>query len=181
MLNGTLFKKRRFYRYSHSIDAFDPSQLMSSGAAQYYTPNARPVLQGWLDTISRFPNVMDDESLDYTYNFVISRNLIRASWWGKDYCRYPWWIHTRPVIDHPQLPIAIEPSRKFKSVTGRDRYKVESVQSRSPPVTRNYLIDTKRKRFLRLDYGGVAVMGRFAQELWIDGDSKPSTRLFTRP
>ena len=66
-------ENNRFYRFSHAIDVIDPTQLIVSGAVQYYTPDARPLLQAWLDTIDRFPNVDDDELLDYAYNFIIDK------------------------------------------------------------------------------------------------------------
>src|SRR5262249_41169036 len=145
VLNG-IPVTNRFYQFSHSIDMLDPTQLLVSGAAQYYTPDARPILQGWLDTISRFPQVADDESLDYTYNFAIPKNLVRASWWTEDYCRYPWWIHVRPIIDHPQFPEG-NTRPNFRLVAGRERWNALGIQLGRPqgPFPRDCLIDTKEK------------------------------------
>ena len=163
--------KNKFYRFSHAIDLFDPTQLMLSGAVQYYTPDAWPLLQGWLSATDEFPGVADDQLLDYAYNFVSEKNRIRASWWDKDYCRYPWWIHVRPVIDHPQFPANDNPVRNFKQVTGRERLRFESVKH-LPSQTlfpRDCLIDTTAKCLVRLDSRGRAlVVGRFATDLWIE-------------
>jgi hypothetical protein len=161
----------RFYRFSHAIDMFDPTQLMSSGAAQYYTPAAWPLLQGWLSAIDKFPSVMDDQLLDYTYNFVIEKNVIRASWWDKGYCRYPWWIYVKPVIDHPQFPAGTHPTRSFQSATNRSRFKVESVKRRMSlgAFPRDCLIDTSAKCLLRLDpIGRLHIVSRFTSDLWVE-------------
>ena len=161
----------QLYRFSHAFDWFDPTQLVVSGAVQYYAPDAQPLLQAWLDTIERFPNVADDHLLDYAYNFVVDKNLIRTSWLDKGYCRYPWWIQVRPVIEHPEFPATEDPSRRFRSVTGYDRVKLENIKHRMSqgPFPRDCLIDTTAKRLLRLDASGRAiVVARFATELWID-------------
>jgi hypothetical protein len=166
--------KNKLYRFSHAIDLFDPTQLFSSGAVLYYTPDAWPLLQGWLSAIDKFPNVDDDPLLDYTYNFVIEKNLIRASWWDKDYCRYSWWIHVRPVIDHPQFPATDNPMTNFKSVAGYERFKPDSIKHRQSeaPFPRDCLIDTTAK-CLRRSYSRdrAIVVGRFTTDLWIEPDS----------
>jgi len=161
----------RFYRFSHAIDMFDPTQLISSGAVEYYTPDAWPLLQGWLSATDKFPGVVDDQLLDYTYNFMIEKNLIRASWWDKDYCRYPWWIHVQPVIDHPQFPAPAHPTRSFELVIGHNRFKVESVKRRRSlsAFPRDCLIDTSAKCLLRLDPPGrVHMVSRFTTDLWVE-------------
>jgi hypothetical protein len=78
----------RFYRFSHSIDRFDPQQLVASGAVQFYTKNALPLLRAWRATIGKHPNVDDDKSLNFTFNLALGRNSVRAEWLGKNYCRY---------------------------------------------------------------------------------------------
>jgi hypothetical protein len=81
-------------------------------------------------------------------------------------------IHVRPVIDHPEFPAAADnPMRSFQSVTGRRRFKLESVKRRLSlgPFPRDCLIDTSTKCLLRLDPGGrVHVVGRFTIDLWIE-------------
>jgi hypothetical protein len=169
VFNGTP-TNNRFYRFSHSIDQFDSTQLIVSGAVQYYTPDARPLLQAWLEAIERFPSVADDELLDYTYNYVIEKSSIRASWWNKDYCRYPWWIYVRPVIDHPQFPARGTLNRDFRSATGHERFKAESVKlyPSEAPFPRDCLVDTEEKCLWRVDnHGGAALVAHFTTELWI--------------
>jgi hypothetical protein len=163
--------KNKLYQFSHAIDLFDPTQLISSGAVLYYTPDAWPLLQGWLSATDKFPSVVDDQLLDYTYNFVIEKNLIRALWLDKDYCRYPWWIYVRPVIDHPQFPAADNPMRHFKSVAGYERLRPDSIKRRQSqaPFPRDCLIDTTAKCLRRCYSRDVSiVVGRFASDLWIE-------------
>lgn len=159
----------RFYEFSLSIDICDPTQLIVSGAAQYYSPRARPLLQGWLSAIAQFPNVADDELLDYAYNFIVQKAQIRAFWLAMEYCRYPWWIHVKPIIDHPQSPAELDPSRHFKSVAGHERFKSGGLKRRSSqgPFPRDCLIDTQEKCLLRLGADGAEVIGRISTDLWI--------------
>ena len=165
--------KDRYYRFSHSVDLYDSTQLLASGATQYYSPDAEPLLRGWLDAISRFPQAADDEVLDYTFNLVVQKERIRTHWWTKDYCRYAWWINVQPIIDHPQNPGRASPV-PFRSLAGRERFKPDTIQRRTPQgaFPRDCLIDTRKKRLLRLDpLRGVIEIGRFTDELWI-GESR---------
>jgi hypothetical protein len=160
----------RIYRFSHAIDLFDPTQLLTSGAALYFTPGAQPLLQSWFDAIARFPGVIDDQLLDYAYNYAIDKRSIRASWWDKDYCRYAWWIHVRPVIDHPQFPATREVKVHFKQAAGHERFRPETITVRASeaPFPRDCLIDTSEKCLVRIHQGAATVVGRFVNDLWID-------------
>jgi hypothetical protein len=137
----------QFYRFSHSVDSFDPSQLVVSGPVQFYSGKALPLLRAWLDTIRRFPNVTDDESLDYAFNFMIERDQMHTRWLGKEYCRYPWWPHIRPVIDHPEFPATADPRRTFNAATGHERFDTSRVEIRPSraPFPRDRLIDMQDK------------------------------------
>lgn len=167
-LNGVSFENR-FYRFSHSVDLYDPTQLLASGGSQFYTRNAAPLLRGWLDAISRFPQARDDELLDYTYNYSVGADAIRSLWWTKDYCRIAYWITVKPVIDHPQIPGGSTPLL-FSAVSGIQPFRVENVGSRvSPgPFPRDCLIDAQERCLLRIDNRGQAsLVGRFDKELWL--------------
>jgi hypothetical protein len=169
--NGVSFSNR-FYGFSHSVDDLDPAQLIVSGAVQYYASGADPLLRHWLETINRFPRVMDDQVLDYTYNFVLRKRTLRTSWLPKGYCRYPWWIHVQPVLDHPEFPTIPDPTRTFKFASGIERFNLESTRvcRSAGPFPRDCLIDTYEKCLIRTDRGGAPVaVHRFATELWING------------
>ena len=170
-INGTQCKNR-FYRFSHSIDLYDPTQLMVSGCSQYYSLDAEHLLRKWLEGIDAFPDVADDELLDFAYNFSINKNSIKTFWWTKEYSRYAWWITVRPIIDHPQFPV-IARTRDFFSVTGKQRFTPQYTQTLCPrgPFRRDCLIDTKEKKLVRFSQQtGPIVIGRFDSELWIVND-----------
>lgn len=182
LINGISFK-RRFYRFSHSVDLFDPSQLIVSGVSQFYSPNATVLLHRWLDAIACWPQVADDELLDFAYNFWDERSAIRAHWWGKSYSRYPWWIHVRPIIDHPDMPSPQGPARTFKSAAGRERFKSDGIlalpsQSLFP---RDCIIDTKERLLLKIKgQGEIEVVGRFTDELWVETIDEPELNIVGR-
>ena len=164
---------RRIYCFSHSIDGYDPAQLIASGAVQYYAPPAQSLLQRWFETIARYPMAADDEALDHAYNFLADRTGLRAAWLPKEYCRYAWWIHIRPTIDHPDFPAPVTAKRDFQTIAGRARLNHESL--RWPPprsvFPRDCLIDVDRKSLFRLDgQGKPQAIGRFPAPLWIGGE-----------
>jgi len=169
-LDGTHFTDR-FYTYSHAVDSFDATQLMSSGPVQYYSVGSLSLLLAWLNVVNLLPTVPDDQSLDYAHNFVVDRTRLRTNWLGKEYCRYPWWPHVEPVIRHVGFPAPYNPARNFTNTTGKpriDEAKTRTLPARGP-FPRDCLIDTKDRVLFRLDAKGViAPFSRFAMPLWLD-------------
>ena len=163
--------KNRFYKFSYGLDLFDPNQLLCSGAVQFYgnSEGARHLLVSWLGAIDRYPDVADDELLDYAFNFLVSAGRVDAAWLGKEHCRYSWWIHVRPVIDHPDLPAQAGPTRTFLHAAGRQRIDLTRVKSRPPqgPFPRDCLIDVKEKCLYRIVGATAVPVGRFDTELWL--------------
>jgi hypothetical protein len=149
---------------------FDPNQLVCSGAVQYYanTAGARNLLRSWLAAIHRYPDVADDESLDATFNFPTTAPVTTA-WLEKEYCRYPWWIHIRPVIDHPDGPAAVDHSRSFVKRVGQDRIDAARLRSRPSkgPFPRDCVIDVEAKILYRLVGKKLVPMGPFDTKLWL--------------
>jgi hypothetical protein len=160
--------KNRFYVFSHSISLFDQQQLIASGAVQFYTNNARPLLSAWRATIGQHPNVDDDKSLDFSFNLALGRHSVRAEWLGKDYCRYAFWPHVRPVIDHPQLPRTV--ARHFPGERV-DTSRLRRVLTREL-FPRNLAFDSETKNLLRMTPAGPAVVGKFDCDFW-QGASDP--------
>jgi len=146
----------RFYRYAVGIDAFAPTQLICSGATQFYadTAAARGLLDTWSAVISEHPGVPDDPCLDVAFNFrTPSAQLPRYSWLDKAYARYLYWIYARPVIDHPQMPAGPrQQSEAAREFSRRPRYRTELAEIRSEPrlLPRDCIIDTQERRLLRL-------------------------------
>jgi hypothetical protein len=160
-----------FYRFSHSIDWLDDSQLLCSGAVQYYdnSAGARRMLETWLASIKRFPEVVDDELLDYSFNFELSEP-ISTYWLGKEFCRYAFWILTQPIIDHPDMPAFDADERRFFKFAsgGRDRFRQTKNGPRAlPPFPRDCIIDTKNKTVLVNVGGQLVPRYKFDMELWI--------------
>jgi hypothetical protein len=159
-----------FYVFSHSCDLFDPAQLVASGAVQYYGPNAEPLLSEWLEATARFPGVVDDELLSYAHNYPRASYRLDKAWLPKSYCRYPWWIYARPVIEHPEWPATTEPGNRFKAHAGRPHYRPESAKVMIPegPFPRDCLIDTGNMGLYRIDEDGTPIFVRdLAGQLWM--------------
>lgn len=145
----------RFFRFSHSIDAYAPTQLICSGATQFYanSPAARALLETWAAVIDEHPGVEDDQCLDWAFNFRLSdAQRPKSLWLDKAYARYLFWIFSRPVIDHPQFPDGARPRMApYKPLPTNPRFRVELAEMRTvaPMLPRDCLIDTQLKRLLR--------------------------------
>jgi hypothetical protein len=145
----------RFYRFSHSIDVYAPTQLICSGASQFYanTDRSRALLRTWAKVIDEHPGVADDQCLDWAFNFRISEaQRPKSLWFDKAYARYLFWIFSRPVIDHPQFPApGRPPAAPHVPLPANPRFRAEAAEMRAekPLVPRDCLIDTHLKRLLR--------------------------------
>jgi hypothetical protein len=143
--------KTRFYMLSQRFEMSDPSQLAAAGPTQFYANSkaARKLLDNWRKTIERLPAVADDESLDYTFNTF--KRPLKNKWLGREYCRYPFWLTTQPLIDHPQFP---DVSRKvtFKTETGKERFDMSKIKKRNAPseLPVDCVIDVLEKRALKI-------------------------------
>ena len=146
----------RFYRYAVGIDAFAPTQLICSGATQFYanTTAARGLLDTWSAVIAENPGVPDDPCLDVAFNLrTPTAQLPRYSWLDKAYARYLYWIYARPVIDHPQMPAGPrQQTAAAREFSRRPRYRTEIAEVRNEPrlLPRDCIIDTQERRLLRL-------------------------------
>jgi hypothetical protein len=145
----------RFFRFSHSIDAYSRTQLICSGATQLYanTPAARALLETWAAVIDEHPGVEDDQCLDWTFNFRLTEaHRPKSLWLDKAYARYLFWIFSRPVIDHPQFPAGRRPrTAPYTPLPAGPRFRAELAETRADArlLPRDCLIDTQLKRLLR--------------------------------
>jgi hypothetical protein len=145
----------RFYRFWYSIDAFSPTQLVCSGATQFYanTAASRALLDTWAAVIAEHPGVADDQCLDVAFNFRLpAERKPKALWLDKAYARYLFWIYARPVIDHPQIPAGKRlPTAPHVPLPAGPRYHLQLAEMRTDArlLPRDCLIDTQRKRLLR--------------------------------
>ena len=113
----TNLNSKRYYVSSHSINLESKTELLCSGAVQYWgnTNISHALLKSWLLAIEKYSQVADDQCLDYAYNYGIGllKSNIKTYWLNKSYCRIAWWIFDKPVINHPDFPAA---SLGFKTI-----------------------------------------------------------------
>jgi len=168
---GSRVVRDRFYTFSHSIDYYSTEQLISSGAVQFNgnTPHARTLLKLWQTVIERFPDSVDDQCLDYTFNNYVDRlSGLKPVWLDKAYARYAWWIHIRPVINHPDFPYAGNDRQAIEDNSGAKRFYPE----RAKLLNTNYifprecLIDTEEMIFFTQEAGQM-IPHKIEQEIWL--------------
>jgi hypothetical protein len=146
----------RFFRFSHSIDAYSPTQLICSGATQFYANTApvRELLATWSAVIDAHPGVPDDQCLDFAFNMrMLVGRKPRYSWLPKNYARILFWIFSQPVIDHPQFPAAASGSpAPVPPASLEPRFNAALAERRadSRGIPRDCIVDTEAKRILRL-------------------------------
>jgi hypothetical protein len=162
----------RFYRFSHSIDLMSQTQLLGSGAVQWYnnTGAARRLLGCWLGVINKSPCSADDKCLDFAFNnYPKDDPPLRAAWLDKSYARYAWWIYQRPVIDHPEFPSSGQGFTPLDELDGRRRIRMDSLQRRDVDYVfpKDCLIDTRTRTLFRLHAGAWRASGPIAVPLWL--------------
>ena len=139
---------------------------------QFYsnTEFSRTLLLDWLRAIEEYPSICDDQLLDLAFNFGTNHDGAAISWLDKSYCRYAWWIHVCPVMDHPDFPADKIPSREFSTALGRERFKIAELKP--PPLRRkafprDCLIDLKHRALIRIVGGKPIPVAKFDTELWL--------------
>ena len=162
----------RFYRFSHSIDWMSQTQLLGSGAVQWYnnTDAARTLLAHWQAVIEKSPRSADDKCLDLAFNNYPSHDPpLTAAWLDKSYARYAWWIYQRPVIDHPEFPYSGQGFKPLDHLDGKPRICRNSLQQRTVDYVfpKDCLIDTQARALLRLHEGVWRPAGAIAIPLWL--------------
>jgi hypothetical protein len=162
----------RFYRFSHSIDAFCDGQLLCSGAVQWWnrTPAALALLEQWQCVIERTPGSADDKCLDFAFNnYPPGAVHLRAAWLPKGYARYGWWIYERPVIDHPEIPASANGFVPLDELDGKRRIYTQYLKE--PRVAhvfpKDCLIDTETGTLLRRSGQGWRPVAPFSTPLWL--------------
>ncbi len=161
----------RFYRFSHSIDVSTDSQLLCSGAVQWYntTTAAALLLENWQAAIERAPRSADDKCLDFAFNNFPEQTPLKAAWLDKHYARYAWWIYAQPVIDHPQMPFSGEGFVPLVELDGKPRIHQKALRphSVSHVFPKDCLIDTETRTLMRLRDGAWHTVARFTTPLWL--------------
>lgn len=162
----------RFWKFSHSVDFFDPTQLICSGAVQFWgvSEASKTLLAEWQNTIANFPQVADDECLDFTFNNRKNSDL-RYAWLEKSHLRYPWWPHIKPIIDHPD-PVHSGPNapRHLHEVSNQSRFHPERGQLSAPPpdaFPRWAVLDTEQGFVLKIVDNNFVPVRRAECTFWV--------------
>jgi hypothetical protein len=141
--------QRRFWRFSHSNDDWSDTQLICSGCVQWWSQSnlARKLLDRWQKEVGRNPQTQDDHSLDIAFN-LNPDNALRAHWLTKEYARYAFWIFTKPIIDHPDLPTTFSNSPHSSPKNRILPSQVLLDVGKAVPVARGLMIDAENRTVL---------------------------------
>lgn len=161
----------RFYRFSHSIDIYDPGQIICSGAAQLWgtTPAAADLLKAWHTTVATHPGVADDQCLDFAFNNRLGDwpKTLRPTWLPKSYARYAWWIFDEPVIDHPDFPYSGNDWLEIIDQPEARRFFPGKASPRSnPPISRDLIIDSESGQVFRVENQSLVWAGQLSSRIW---------------
>ena len=160
-----------FYEFSHWIGYQSSEQLICSGATQFYrnSDNAKTLLNSWFNVIAGQPDYADDECLDYTFNnFFRAQNNFSPFWLDKSYCRYPWWIYSKPVVIHPDLPCGGR-GLPLNEINNLKRCYFEKCKQKSNLLIfpHDYIIDTNKKLLLKIINNLIVDIKPIMHKLWI--------------
>ena len=120
------------YAFSHGVDAISRTQLVCSGAVQYWGCSQKSIelLDGWRDCVTNNPECPDDHSLDYAFNNLPFADKLKTFWLPRAYARYAWWIFDTPVLNHPDYPNPGVGSVPLAEFRGRPRVHMEQLTPR---------------------------------------------------
>ncbi len=170
---STAVSTDRYYRYSHSVDYFDPTQLICGGGVQFWnsTANARELLNGWQKLIARDPKCQDDHCLDFVFNYRgTAIPTLKTAWLDKSYMRMGWWIYVNPVIDHPDIPAGDNAHESLEKREGVPRVVQRNLKKLSldPVFPKDCLIDTVEKTLVRPNLqNSFETVGPLPARIWI--------------
>ena len=142
------------WKFFFSVDMASDTQLMSSGAVQFWknTNAARALLGDWEQSLLQHARSEDDHCLDFAYNHGDHADL-KPAWLSKEYARYAFWIYANPVIDHPEFPAPV--TGAFESL-GSARFVREKIAraNKQQPFPRDAMVDVQSGQLLQQRPGG---------------------------
>lgn len=137
------------WKFFFSVDVASDSQLMASGAVQFWKSSAASLalLRDWEQSLLKHPRSEDDQCLDFAYNHG-DRAGLKSQWLTKEYARYAFWIYADPVIDHPEFPAPI--TGAFESL-GSQRFVREKLARarKQQPFPRDAVVDAQAKQLMQ--------------------------------
>lgn len=160
-----------FYKRTHSVDYFnlESKQLISSGSVSYHSNSeiSKKFLKDWQNNIRQYPKCPDDKILDYTYNFSFKfKKKLNTFWFKKNYCRYLYWIFTKPIINHPDSVSHREFS--MKNFYNLDQFDENKLGIRRKKIDFAFcLIDPYNKKLYRIMNNKIFFLRNFKEQLFI--------------
>ena len=145
-------------------------QLFSSGAVAYFSNSdlSNKLLKDWYKNIEKYPQLPDDQILDYTFNFTFDKkNKLKIEWLSKNYCRVYWWIFTKPIINHPDN-VSHREKDNFYKITGKKRFKIENtIKRETSKIPSDLLIDINEKKLLKIKNGKIFIIKNFKEKTYV--------------
>ena len=145
-------------------------QLFSSGAVAYFSNSdlSNKLLKDWYKNIEKYPQLPDDQILDYTFNFTFDKkNKLKIEWLSKNYCRVYWWIFTKPIINHPDN-VSHREKDNFYKITGKKRYKIENtIKRETSKIPSDLIIDINEKKLLKIKNGKIFIIKNFKEKTYV--------------
>lgn len=171
---STAVSTDRYYRYSHSVDRYDPSQLMCSAEVLFWndSDDTRELLNAWQNLIARVPKSPDAHALDFAFNYRgTALPRFKTAWLDKRYVRIDWWIYVKPVIDLPEYsavdanwPESLEQNEGIPRI---DYRKAETLQV-DYVFPRDCLVDTVENILVRPNFqNAFDPVGPLPAKIWI--------------
>lgn len=164
------------YRFSHSIEPTCDTQLICSGAVQYWA-NSGPsieLLNYWQSIIECNKGAADDYCLDFSFNNFQNKscNKLKYYWLPKAYARYAWWIFDQPIIDHPQIPNTSTKWNEPTDAEGRKRFYAEQFNTISKKDNKYDGVIYPQKNIHARNIGnGDISLNVIAEKIWITRSS----------
>ncbi len=145
-------------------------QLFSSGAVAYFSNSdlSNKLLIDWYKNIEKYPQLPDDQILDYTFNFTFDKkNKLKIEWLSKNYCRVYWWIFTKPIINHPDN-VSHREKDNFYKITGKKRFKIENtIKRETSKIPSDLIIDINEKKLLKIKNGKIFIIKNFKEKTYV--------------
>jgi len=169
---GARVIRDRFFKFSHAFNFYSTSQLVCSGAVQFYniTPAAKILLTAWHEIIESSPHSADDHCLDFAFNNR-EANIkdISFAWLDKSYARYAWWIYTEPVINHPDFPASGHQTVSIDQRGWKKRVYLNLTEQQATPMVFpcDCLIDTLEKTLVHIQDGQLVQYAAFSTKLYL--------------
>ena len=165
--------KKKFFINSVNINLLNAprvkKQLLSSGAVIFFSNSSQSIdfLEKWLENIKKFPKAVDDQTLDYTYNFCLNSNdNLKTVWFDKSYCRYKWWIFSDPIINHPD-DVTQRTGDNFEKITKKNRYSRKNVLKRTnSKIAKDHIIDIEKKLILKIENNKFKLIKKFNDQIF---------------